>query len=319
MAVHTDFTKEEILNDDDLRQVFQDKGTIGFGFSRKDEYINSTLAAPLCSIYLLEENTEFCENKQQRQGRVVLNNALLEKNPSCFEDRKCFISKYVKGWADEKLISVIGGHHCNSLILIDPFISRENLKPLLNVLLPKKLDFSFHLSVFTNFSQNKKFVSLYKRQQFYEQIAADLRDIRPQLEVIFTLYDTCKIHDRIVLTNTYMIDVGLGFGLFKNGKAVKETTVDYSPKKDNIYYGWLKLVTEISRKSEANDNYANYWGSKENRLFDLVETEHTKAKEDMASTKVERPLINTSDVPKVDGVKIVGRIDLPADSQRRIR
>ena len=113
-------------------------------------------------------------------------------------------------------------------------------------------------------------MSLYKRQQFYEQIAADLRDIRPQLEVIFTLYDTCKIHDRLVLTNTYMIDVGAGFELFKNGKAVKETTVDYSPKKDNIYYGWLDLVKKISRKSEANENYANHWGSKENRLFDLV-------------------------------------------------
>lgn len=274
MTVHTDFTKEEISNDDELLQVFQDNGArFDFGFSRKDEYINSTLAAPLCSIYLLEENTEFCENKQQRQGRIVLNNALLEKNPSCFEDRECFISKDVKynnGWADEKLISVIGGHHCNSLILIDPYISRENLKPLLNVLLPKKLDFSFHLSVFTNFSKNKKLVSLYERQQFYEQIAADLRDIRPQLEVIFTLYDTCKIHDRLVLTNTYMIDVGAGFELFKSGKAVNETKVEYCPQKKDVYFQRLKSAAKLSRKSEANENYANHWGTKENRLFDLV-------------------------------------------------
>lgn len=324
--VHTDFTQDDVDKDDELFQVYKDSGgsRFVFGLSSKNEYINSTLTAALCSTYLLKEDTGFCEKMQLRQGRAFLNEDLLDKNPSFFEDKDCYISKdlkYEKGWENSELCSVIGNHTCNALILIDPYICtvgnacgmNDNLKSLLNVLLPCSLNIPFHLSIFTKLTDQTK------GKEVYQQISEVFKTIRPLLDVKFTLYSTHDIHDRMVLTNNYMIKVGAGFDLFKNGKAVNETTVDYSPKKSDIYYRWLKHVTKISRKSEANENYANHWGSKENRLFDLVETEHTKAKEDMASTKVERPLINTSDVPKVDGVKIVGKIDLPADSQRRIR
>jgi hypothetical protein len=67
-----------------------------------------------------------------------------------------------------------------------------------------------------------------------------------------------------------MIDVGAGFALFKNGVAVNETTIRYCPYKKPDYFQRLKSAARISRKSEANENFANHWGTKTNRLFELV-------------------------------------------------
>lgn len=277
-AVHTDITKEELAEDEYLFQVWNDSGgRFEFDFSAEEKYLNSTMAAPLSSTYLVEKDTDFCEKKQLQHGIVVLNEDLLSKDPSFFALKESYISKgkdvkYSKGWEEKEFYSVIGGHHCNALILMDKYICKEgsvsrmnkNLTPLLNVLLPIKLDIPFQLSIFSEFDQMKG-------KQIYQDINDAIHAIRPKLDVQFTLYHTHEIHDRLIVTNAYMIEVGAGFALFKNGVAANETTIRYCPYKKPDYFQRLKSAARISRKSDANENFANHWGSKENRLFDLVE------------------------------------------------
>ena len=56
----------------------------------------------------------------------------------------------------------------------------------------------------------------------------------------------------------------------QDGVAANETTIRYCPYKKPDYFQRLKSVARISSKSEANENYANHWGNKQNRLFELV-------------------------------------------------
>lgn len=278
-VVYTDITKEELADDEDLFQVWQDNGgRFVFDFSDKEVYINSNLAAPLSSTYLVEEDTHFCKSKSQKHGMVVLNEDLLDKEPSFFALKEKYIHKgkdikYNKGWEEADFYSILRGHHCNALILIDKYICKEgnvirmnkNLKSLLNSVLPESLEkgIPFHLCIFSEFDQMKG-------KQLHKDISDAIRDIRPNLDIQFTLYHTHEIHDRLIVTNTYMIEVGAGFALFKNGVAANETTIRYCPYKKLDYYQRLRSVARISSKSEANENFANHWGDKENRLFDLV-------------------------------------------------
>ena len=234
-AVRTDITKEELADDEYLFQVWNDNGgRFEFDFSTEEDYINSTAAAPLSSTYLVEKDTAFCEKKSKMQGVAVLNKDLLDKNPSFFALKEKYVNKgkdvrYDKGWEETEFQPVLGGHQCNALVLMDKYICKEgsvsrmnkNLKPLLNVLLPEKLDgIPFQLSIFSEFDQMQG-------KKIHDEISEVIQAIRPNLDVEFTLYHTHEIHDRLIVTNSYMIEVGAGFALFKNGVAANETKIIY--------------------------------------------------------------------------------------------
>lgn len=318
VMVCTDLSKEELIDDELLFLVWNDSGgRISFDYNSKvGEYLGFDSTASLSSTFLLSSDIVFCKEKQQRQGVVVLNDNMLDNNPSFFEQKGHSIRtdlKYEKGWENKDICSVIGNHTCNSMIFLDAYICSQNisknLKPLLRVLLPERLDIPFHLSIITQLNGKQ----LEYAEQLYQQIKKTVCDIKPHLKVHFTLFHSAKIHDRVILTNSYRIEVGAGFNLFIDGKAFNDTVVRYYPLKDGDYYHWLYKAAKIC----VNTNY--YWGDKQNRLFDLVEDEHIKAKYAMASTKESRLLINTSNVPKVKGLKIVGKIDLPSDYKSRYR
>ena len=278
-AVCTDISKNELAEDEYLFQVWNDNGgRFEFDFSNKEIYINSLSAVPVSSTFLVMKDTDFCETKLKKQGVVVLNEELLDKNFSFFKQKESYVSKgknnkYYKGWEEEVFQPILGGHHCNALILQDKYICKEgnvsrmneNLKPLLKMVLPNELDdMSFHLSIFSQFDRDQG-------NRIYQEISDFIHFIRPKLDVQFTLYQTYEIHDRLIITNAYMIEVGAGFALFKNGVAANETTIRYYPYKKPDYFQRLKSVARISKKSEANENLSNHWGNKENRLFELVE------------------------------------------------
>ncbi len=278
-TVHTNITKEELAEDEYLFQVYNDNGgRFEFDFCIEEKYINSMLAAPLSSTYLVEKDTIFCEKKWKKQGVTVLNKNLLDKNPSFFSLKESYVCKgkdvrYNKGWEEQEFQSVLGYHHCNALILMDKYICKEgsvsrmnrNLKSLLNVLLPESLEgLPFQLSIFSEFDQMQG-------KRIHQEILDTISVIRPNLNIQFTLYHTHEIHDRIIVTNSYMIEVGAGFALFKNGIAANETTIRYFPYKKPDYYQRIRSVAKISQKSEANENFANHWGNKENRLFEIVQ------------------------------------------------
>lgn len=277
--VRTDITKEELADDEYLFQVWNDNGgRFKFDFSAEKEYIDSTLAAPLSSTYLVKEDTRVCEKRSQAHGTVVLNEELLDRHPAFFAQQEIYIEKgkdkkYEKGWEENEFTPIFGGHNCNALVLMDKYICKEgsvsrmnkNLKSLLNALLPDSLDgIPFQLSIFSEFDQTQG-------KRIYQEICDTIRNIRPKLNVSTTLYHTHEIHDRLIVTNNFMIEVGAGFALFKNGAAANETTIKYYPYKKPDYYQRIKSVARISRKSEANENFANHWGTRENRLFELVD------------------------------------------------
>lgn len=277
--IHTDIPKEVFLDDDNLFQIWNDKGgNIEFDFGAKVENeLESLSATALSSMYLVDRDTEYCEVRSKTHGMVVLNKELLDRNPKFFRLQDIYISKsrdtkYKKGWEEGELSSILGSRDCNAIIIVDPFICKdgnvyrmnENLVSLLKVLLPEKLsDISFQISIFSKFDPSQG-------AKLYGDIYGMIEIIRPNLKPKLTLYQTHEIHDRMIMSNTFMIEVGAGFALFKNGNPVNETKVLYWPYKKDDYYYRIKSAKKIDRNAYSNENLSSVWGDKENRLFDLV-------------------------------------------------
>lgn len=278
--VHTDVPKESLLEDEDLLQAYTDNGgRFVFDYhDKKDEFVDSVNIIPLCSVFLVENDTLYCDGRSELHGIVVLNKDKLSRNPAFFEKKEVYVSKekiYKFGWNNDAFSVILKNHKCNTLILFDKYICKDgridkmnpNLEKLLLCILPTTIsDITFQISIYSEFD-------ICKGEQIYKEICDCIKNIRPNLRVQLTLYQNkSDIHDRIIVTNTFMIKSGAGFALFKgNGSVVNETNVEYYPYKRQEYYQRIKAASEISNHSFANENMRNYWGDKENRLFELAE------------------------------------------------
>ena len=177
---------------------------------------------------------------------------------------------------------------CNSLVLVDNYILSdvkgiENLKNILDILLPQKLDYdndvSFQISIFTTLKSNDLKYDV-NSNDCLEKIAASIEELRPELYFKLGIFKCSKnkFHDRIIITNNNYICCGGGFDLINGGKSDKNTALNNvfpffykSAKWDSMAYSnFLKGVKEnYDKATEFKADFLTgfYVGDKQNRLI----------------------------------------------------
>lgn len=276
--IHTNISKDEILNDSVLFQLFQDGGgrfvyDNNFPSERRIKEEES-LTSSLCLC-----NGGICCDAE-KYGFLSFNNESLMKHTFVFDTALNWIyeeKKYDNGWIDICTNEQRKNPLCNSMIINDKFICKgvdfegvtDGLKTLLEALLPEgPQELPFHLSIFCKINNRDKGNKVYKGLNKY------IAEIRPKLNPVLSLYTSSDVHNRFVLTNSYLMEVGAGFNLFKNGKADNGSEWYYyyplAIGNNEVFMGKLKQVEKVHRNAYQNEFFRNYWGEKKNRLFDLI-------------------------------------------------
>lgn len=256
----------------------------------------------LCAVYLMDEDTMTCENRSKQLGVLCLNAEMIKEHRFVRGDAVMYEKEEVYE-KFEKCRTQLASP-CNSLILIDPYIlfnkwSVElNLIPLLDKCLPPdpknqedEQFVDFHLSILSQ--TNECYIGKYKEklryEKIYDYIYAEIRKIRPNLKMKFSLYHINTtgngdgdFHSRHILTNCMLINSEDGFDIFKSkrnedtkawetvsGKHARfeflyPTLIDNRRKDADNYYRWVKL----SADNRVDNTLC--WGDKVNRLFENI-------------------------------------------------
>lgn len=259
----------------------------------------------LCAVYLLDKTTEECEMYESSLGVLCLNSEMIKDSRyvrgSAIMYKKEEISDKFKK-CDSQFSS-----SCNSMIVIDPYILCSkwsidlNLIPLLDRFLPpgsNNQNIVFHLSILSQ--TNECYVGKYKKalhqKEIFDYVDKEIRKIRPMMKLSFSLFHINTtgngdgdFHSRHILTNCMLINSEDGFDIFKSkkneytgnweivsGKNARfeflyPALIDNRRKDFDNYYRWIVLAEKNCRDIMNNKNVELCWGTKENRLFDLVE------------------------------------------------
>lgn len=271
-AIYTNFNKEEIACDTVLGLVYEDTGGRLFWDKDINDSIDSEDIVSLASIYLTDNSSLLCDKKSAQRGIIVLNSSLFSNDNKIFntpepieidEDK---IFPY--GWKNNLFAPILSNNKCNSIIINDKYLCNKgymspDLKVLLDVILPQKIEIPFHLSIFSEVNSNG--------DDIFEEIKDAVASIRTSEFCKNTFFTLCytTLHDRFIISNNFFITVGAGFALFNGRKKPQNSTslkIHYPTAvgKKHEYYLWIKKTSEI------NERTLNYWGEKVNRLFDLV-------------------------------------------------
>lgn len=164
--------------------------------------------------------------------------------------------------------------------------------PLLDKIIPQKIETQFHLSIFSqsygcviDTSNNAN------GEEVYKYLEKKIQQLRPNVNILFELYHikttgdgNGDFHSRHILTNCMSINAEDGFDLFKNkfskktqkNKVVcgKYARIEFiHPSLSNNrrleadnYIQWISIV----KKNINNPNDCWGWGTYQNRLFELV-------------------------------------------------
>lgn len=229
----------------------------------------------LSSVYLTCNHSEFCQNIEANYGVKVIPNELVFKTDNFFNVHIESIEKGEKSHKNWDFLRVYK-HPCNALAIVDNYILKnemiinENIVPILDKLLPKKLEIPFHISIFAKNEFNNK-----KHQ---EHILNLISAIRPELNFKFTMHKMQnEFHDRSIITNYMLIDSGSGFDLFSKNRANHQTRITgyYPFSAANInadarltYQGIKKSLRKIFDTACDTKYLTTFWGDKENRLFE---------------------------------------------------
>ena len=301
--VITDVT-EDLIRQDQFLMILIRQGK----YVRCDEqYINKKLdsfgsntqtkedSEDLCATYLLAKRPAECRNLEEKLGVVAISadafhekSKLFKGDGFCLEKSHKYSQRYMTFKDNLR-------YPCNSLVIIDPYLLSirqidsdklvtfpgiaNNLESLLDATLPQALDVTFHLTIFSHLCNGPEDV-----KRCYEKIKKCIKKIRKNLVVQLGLFYIDKgfshkvesFHSRHILTNNVLVDSEDGFDLFnekgyitKNNPAISVVfpkLIGNHRQDMTKYETWLKSVkTHVEESSEAS-----FYGTKENRLFDLV-------------------------------------------------
>ena len=257
---------------------FIEKGEIDEILEKKDFSIED-----LCSVFLLDKDDKTCEKYTQKNGQLCLNASMLTNRSFLISGKKIPLAFHEKASYDD--MNDYFHHACNSLILIDPYILKErkyinyHIKPLLKNVLPKSLDIPFQISIFSGIGNINDAT---QGESYYNDIVKMLQEICPCLNYNFTLYQIPLQgegwHARYLITNNLLIHATEGFDFFgpvqgeikakKDGKF--EVSCPWLEKNNEIkeYSIWINKTAKES--TMGNGYHHERWGTKENRLFDLI-------------------------------------------------
>lgn len=270
--IYTNYKKEEVSFDTILVSIHEDTGGKLYWDKNIDDYIESEDIVSLTSIYLTGLDLMLCDGKSIRHGIIVFNNGQFKDDNKVFsEPEPVAIDEnivYENGWKNELFDPVFSNNNCNSIIINDKYLCNKgyvnpDLKDLLDMVLPHGLTIPFHLSIFSEVNSNG--------DDIYQDIKKTISCIRSPEFTNNTLLTLCysTLHDRFIVSNNYCVTVGAGFALFNGKDNPKNSTslkifFPVAVGKQSEYYLWIRKAKEI------NESTKNIWGSKENRLFDLV-------------------------------------------------
>lgn len=271
-AIYTDFQKNDVGTDPDLSDVYNETGGRLFWDKSITDYIDSDDIVALSSVYLFDKDSLFCAEKTNSRGIMIMNNNQYSKENVVFEIQEQKIDedkRYFQGWKHKFFEPIFLNKHCNALIINDKYLCNKGymnpaLKDIFDLLLPYETNMPFHLSVFSEINSNG--------DSIFKEIKEAVLSVRSQNFVNNTLFTLCytTLHDRFIISNTFLITVGAGFALFNNrGKPQNSTAIKLLfPTiigKKTEYNLWIEKTKEINARTK------NYWGDRKNRLFDLVE------------------------------------------------
>lgn len=238
----------------------------------------------LSAIYLMDCDTQTCNNLGSDYGIIAINNSGLSEKEYLFKGNAFLLEKNSKRYVDGYLHFKSKIYYpCNSMILVDPYLltNKQNIKnnliTLLNAMLPlRKQHIIFHISIFSMLgNRNNDALNV---KEYHSEISEMIQTIRDKLEFSLTLYaigSAEEFHSRMILTNNVFFSAYDGFDIFKdNGQASKNASFDIvvprlmgNNRQDmNNYLRWIK----ITRDRSHNQYEKHFWGTRENRLFELV-------------------------------------------------
>ena len=238
----------------------------------------------LSAIYLADVDTSDCNSLATTYGILVINNIDLPRKEYLFKGNGFLLKKNAICYEDRYLqFKPIICYPCNSMILIDPYILSDkrnitrNLFYLLDAILPSnKLQVVFHLSIFSMLG-NKNSDAL-NVEQYHKEISDIIKATRKGLNFVLTLYavgSAEEFHRRMIITNNVLFSADDGFEVFKdNGQASKNASFDIvlprlvgdSRQDMSNYLRWITIARNRSKKQYEK----HFWGTRENRLFELV-------------------------------------------------
>ncbi len=183
-------------------------------------------------IFLLKMPDEFCDNKQQDHGVLVLNGNSLGK-------AETFKKRFRNSYRKNELISVENGQRkgwqsfvhqfhlnpINSIVLIDNYVlqnansGKNNLIALFKSLLPHELSTIFHILIIID-NRGQKFLKR-RLKDIQTQIQNELQnDVAYPVEVCIATHGIDQnFHSRLLISNYHLIKTDHGFDLFhENGK-----------------------------------------------------------------------------------------------------
>lgn len=251
---------------------FDDKG---FPFFEKfDEFI-SIDNLHFSSVYLTCNSSECCQTIKSFYGVKVIPFENVFKSDKFFDIQIESIEKGDKSHKNWDFLEIYS-HPCNALAIVDNYILKsemiitENLLPILDRLLPKKLEIPFHISIFAKNDFNNK--------KYHEEISNLITRIKPELSFKLTIHKMQnEFHDRSIITNYLLIDSGSGFDLFSKNRAIHQTRITgyYPFSAANIntdarltYQAIKKSLRKIFETACDTEYLTTFWGDKENRLFE---------------------------------------------------
>ncbi len=237
------------------------------------------------AIFLLNRSESYCNQKINDYGLIFLNG----ENYKSFTEKLFLLTDIqvktnkmrsdIHSWSDIKRLA----HPINSLILTDNYILKDktdiasNLIPLLDSLLPDKLDnCKFQLMIITQLTEELMFTGRYS--EILQQINSLNRKYAIELSLISCLVGS--IHDRRIFTNYCMFESNNSFTYFNIKGNVKKNTTLHAFPSFMIASGQElmqnKNLNTLSEIKEIVENHAiNYKGpasQPSNRLLDQIST-----------------------------------------------
>lgn len=241
-------------------------------------------AEDLSAIYLTKLDVQTCRNLGTNYGIVVINNQDLYEKKYLLKGVSFRLKKDEILYEDRYMRFRPKIHYpCNSMILIDPYIlsRRENidnsLSSLLDAMLPtRKLKPMFYISIISMIGEKNR--DYEKGGKVFDQIQNLIIALRKGLNFDLTLYAigaSEEFHRRMIITNNVLLIAEDGFDVFResgsSSKNARFTTVFPRIVGDSRldmseYLEWIEIV---KNRSESQSE-TQYWGTRKNRLFELV-------------------------------------------------
>ena len=241
-------------------------------------------AEDLSAVYLINSGDTKCECLGIQHGVMAINNVDMPRKEYLFKGDGFLLQKNAIRYDDKYMQFKSKLYYpCNAMILIDPYILTKeqnidnNLSTLLDAILPnRKLQLVFQIAIFSMIGDKNQDAA--HGETTFIRIKNLISALRKGLNFDFTLYAIShseEFHSRMIITNNVLLSAADGFEVFKDdGKANKNAKFDIvmprlvgdSRQDMSNYLRWIKVAKDRSLRQSKTQ----YWGSCENRLFDLV-------------------------------------------------